>query len=467
MAILFFEGFNIQNTDLSPYLDPLYWSRPVDLNYPKLAYTSDTYSPDTHTAATYGHLRISGYRLDSNPPESATPLQLSGISELNSNKIYLSFRIQGLTHNDMYNNTFPFAAKLFTLCNGNDETLTFDVVRTSGNSIQGGSSQWIYANSGLGVSVKQSGNEIGLFDLRVGDLPNYALVDTNRTWPFDPQPYSPLGISIPSLQVNRYIHLEFLINKNNSIINLKLEGFDVLNRLTNPASYSPDASGQPIGNINNIKFYNRGVADDGSINGQLSSSYGINNGAITLDDLAICNDSGNSPNIWMGPKTRIYLLNRGEANFNTLDKDEWTKIGGVPAIDSRDGDNSYISSDTSGSITSVRFGNGSIASESQISLYFQNGIGGVRIFNDVRKTFLDSDFINVIGTGDLTNSNNYQAIGSQYTVTNNTYNIKNSFIFNNPNTNTPWTSGNFFSKANYPYYSSYYYTSGSFGVKKL
>lgn len=468
MAILFFEGFNIRNTDLTPYLDPNYWSRPFDLNYPKLEYTQDSSNTEVHRYGTHGHLKISGYRLDFAPPEVATPLQLSGVSGLNSDKLYLSFRVQGLTHNDMYNNSFPFAAKFLTFCDGDTETLTFDVVRTSGLSIQGGSSQWAHANSGIGISVKQSGNEIGLFDLRIGDMPNYSINDSLRTWLG--QSYIPLMINPwtsfdgwwQTLLQLRYIHLEFLINKNNNTINIKLDGFDILNRLTNPVSYSPDASGQTIGNIDNIKFYNRGVSNNGSIGG----SYAAGGGVISLDDMAICNNSGNSPNIWMGPKTRIYLLHRGVGYLGTMaDKDEWTRINGGGAIDSRDGDSSYLTADTSGLISSVRFHRDDMFGSAP--LYFSNGIGGIRIFNDVRKTFLDSSFVNVYGTGNLTNSNNFKEIGSNYIVTKNNYDIHNSFIFNNPETNTPWTSGTFLRLQDYPYYPGYYYTSGSFGVKKL
>lgn len=476
MAILFFEGFNIRNTDLTPYLDPNYWSRPFDLNYPKLQYVEDGTSLEPHRYGTHGHLRISGYRLDSAPPEVATPLQLSGVSGLNSDKLYLSFRVQGLTHNDMYNNSFPFAAKFLTFCDGDTETLTFDVVRTSGLSIQGGSAQtstysseqWAYANIGIGISVKQSGNEIGLFDLRLGDVSNYSIWDLTRVgWG---AAHAPLGIIVQnpgnlSLNENRYIHLDFLINKTNNTINIKLEGFDILNRLTSPSSYSPDASGQTIGNINNIKFYNKGVSNNGSISSR-GWANGTNGGDLTLDDLAIYNNSGNSPNIWMGPKTRIYLLHRGVGYVTTMaDKDEWTRINGGGAIDSRDGDSSYLTADTSGLISSVRFHRTDMYGN---SAYFSNGIGGIRIFNDVRKTFLDSSFVNVYGTGNLTNSNNFQEIGSKYIVTKNNYDIHNSFIFNNPETNTPWTSGTFLRlDTAFPYYAGYYYTSGSFGVKKL
>lgn len=466
MATLFFEGFNIQNTDTTPYLDPIYWSRPFDPNLPRLQFTSFSTNTDTILEATNGGLRISGYFLDTNPIQQPTFIQLSGISGLNSDQIYISFRVAGLTHNDIFNNSFPFTCKLFTLCNGDSESLVFDTVRTSGVSIQGGT-QWKHANSGIGISVKQSGSELGLFDLRIGDLANYAITDARID---ELGSNGPLGIvnNLSNVQT-RFIHLEFLIDRTNNRVNCKLEGFDILNRLTN-FPYNPHASGlNNFDLIDNIKFYNRGITSTNG--GSLTNSFwGFNNGAITIDDLAICNNSGNSPNMWMGPKTRIYLLRNnlyaGE-NSNWTLKQDWTLGAGsyTSALDTRDGDASYIFSETSGHISASPLTTPGSELFSPSS-YFSNGIGGIRLFNDVRKTFLDSNFVNVYATGTgVMNNSSYVEIGPTYTVQNSTYDIKNSFIFNNPITNTPWTSGTFLKIGVNS--STNYQTSGYFGIKKL
>jgi hypothetical protein len=130
---------------------------------------------------------------------------------------------------------------------------------------------------------------------------------------------------------------------------------------------------------------------------------------------------------------------------------------GSNIITSSDGDNSFISTERSGAIA---------ASRPQLvgdyNSFYLNGIGGIRIYNDVRKTFLDSDFVNVYGTGDRMTSGNYQNIGPIHTVSGAFYDLKNSFIFNNPETNTPWTSGTFFRVEN-----NSVKVSGYFGVKKL
>lgn len=461
MATLFFEGFNLQNTDNTPYLDNRYWTRPIDPNTPKVAYELYGQNIDTTVDGTQGALRISGYRLDSNPPQQPTFVQLSGVSGLNSNQIYLSFRVEGLGHNDLFNNSFPFACKLFTLCNGDSESLVFETVRTSGASIQGGS-QWYHANSGLGISVKQSGNQIGLFDLRLGDISSYNILDP-RVYTFSQYANASLT-TVTSFNSPRLMHLEFLIDRVTQIVNFKLDGFDVLNRLIFP--YNTNASGNyAFDTIDNIKFYNRGIVTASENN----SNYGTNNGVLTIDDLAICNNSGNNPNTWMGPKTRIWLLSDNlYFGSNVVNKQDWSIGAGSysTAIDSSNGDNSYIFSDTSGSISAAPLKtNGSEMFSSNFPNYFNNGIGGIRLYNDVRKTFLDSNFVNVYATGTgLANNNVYSEIGPSYTVQNSTYNIKNSFIFNNPATNTPWTSGTFFIFNNGI---SSLQTSGYFGIKKL
>lgn len=466
MATLFFEGFNLQNTDTTPYLDNSYWTRPIDPNTPSVSYTLYTQNEDTTRYGTQGALRISGYRLDTNPPQQPTFIQLSGVSGLNSNQVYLSFRVEGLAHNDLFGNSFPYACKLFTLCSGDNENLIFEIVRTSGASIQGGSTQWYHPNSGLGISVKQSGSQIGLFDLRLGDIPNYGLVDS-RLYIFTQYPNASLTIARNQISSeNRLVHLEFLIDRTAQKINCKLEGFDILNRLTS-FPYNQDASGiYAFGDVDNIKFYNRGI----SANTQTIQNYGLNTGALTIDDLAICNNSGNNPNIWMGPKTRVWLLSDNLYSLNSVinTKQDWT-IGAAnysTAIDTRDGDTSYIFSDISGSIAAAPLRTaGSEMVSTSFPLYFSNGVGGIRLYNDVRKTFLDSNFINVYATGTgLSNSNVYSEIGPSYLVNKTSYDIKNSFIFDNPATNAPWTSGSFFIYNNS---TTFYQTSGYFGIKKL
>jgi hypothetical protein len=477
MSTLFFEGFNLKNTDNTIYLDPRYWSRPLNV-VPEVTFCElPNFSIwPAYRIGTQGHIKISGYRLDSNPAQSPTPLQLSGVSELNSDKVYISFRVQGLTHNYIYNNTHPYAAKFFTLCNGDSESLSFETVSISGATIQGGS--WgSAANVSMGISVKQSGNQIGLFDFRVGGISAYGMMDRSAYHPGGFHPYWPIAI-IDDAELSRFVHLEFLIDRTTNIVNLKIEGFDVLNRLTAP--YTSNVSGQAFDVINNIKFYPIGITSNVMNTNCSWSYYGLNGGSLAIDDLVIVNNSGANPKTWIGPKSRIYHMKpmswygtpeamqvvgvqfTAGPDHGLADWLPTPSYPGVPnlgsnIITSSDGDNSFISTERSGAIA---------ASRPQLvgdyNSFYLNGIGGIRIYNDVRKTFLDSDFVNVYGTGDRMTSGNYQNIGPIHTVSGAFYDLKNSFIFNNPETNTPWTSGTFFRVEN-----NSVKVSGYFGVKKL
>lgn len=463
MATLFFEGFNIANNDGSPYLDPRYWSRQSSQN-PKVVFNNYNYNssdsiekPLTH--ATQGSINISGYILDTVPPQSPTFLQLSGINGLNSDQIFFSFRARHLSFNDKVN-SHPYASKFLSFCDGNTESLVVEVVRTLGPSIQGGS--WgDFDTNGIGLSIKQSGTQIGLFDLRIGNLQNYTLNSGSTP-----------GHNLLSTQIGhldgsvlpRFIHIEFLIDRQNNRVGLFIEGVEVLNSLT-IFPYDIYASTSTLGNINNIKFYNKGfsqsvVADSES---SIAAYNQIGTPATSIDDLVICNNSGNQPNYFIGPRTRIFHM----INSNgSLVLDQWSKdfVSGAEnsILNTRDGDNSYLYSDTPDQASSFYFNNPKLDGPA-FSGYVSDGIGGVRIFNDVRKTFLDTNFVNIFGVGDVNDANNYIEIGNNYTVDRRSYVLKNSFIFDDPISGNPWNSGTFFQE----YDTSKYRTSGAWGIKKL
>jgi hypothetical protein len=281
MSTLFFEGFNIKNSDNSPYLDPSYWSRPFDPLLPIIDWQYGTFfgplDPNPRYGATEGTIRISGYRIDTPVPAIATPLQLSGISGLDSDQLYISFRVAGLSHAPL-TTPFPYANKFLSLCDGDNDSLAFEVVRTSGATIQGGS--WTTPlNSGMGISVKQSGVQIGLFDLRVDGI---ALYDIGNFMNFGGDTsHLPFTISTrDGSRANAFIHLEFCINRANNTVALRLEGLDVYNRLIYP--YVSQVSGNLIGPINNLKFYGRAINGNAIGQPQLSynESYGNNIGAL-------------------------------------------------------------------------------------------------------------------------------------------------------------------------------------------
>lgn len=453
MSLLFFEGFNIQNTDQTPYLDPRYWSRPyIDVPFLEFKNANGNLYPDNmvHIHGTDGSLRVSGHKLDVSPPQPPLPLQLSGVSGLDSDHLYISFRISNLGHEPTIVSSYPYQTKFLTFNSGVKELLSFDVVRTTGLSVQGGT--WQYQDQGLGISVKQTGIgtsmvQIGLFDLRVFGINDYYIINDN-----DGSNNGSTSIKRVNgnIYVPRFVHLEFYLNRLTNSIRMKIEGFDVANKL-GPLPLKYAASGKPFGIFDNIKFYSKGTIP--SEQGSVSNEYG----AIILDDLAICNNSGDTPNVWMGPNTRV--MNLSTATYSPGLNDWSNSVGSTSTrLDTNDGDNSYIFSDISGNIYSNQLRSSSLylynsadPEQARLSILKDTDkIGGIRVFNSVRKAFLDSDFVNIYGTGyfdELNNevkyddTNSYVNIGEHYQVDHTDYIIRNSFVLRDPTKNDVWSTG--------------------------
>jgi hypothetical protein len=114
------------------------------------------------------------------------------------------------------------------------------------------------------------------------------------------------------------------------------------------------------------------------------------------------------------------------------------------------GDTSYVFTETSGAVLSMKMAPGVGDSVTSIPNDANYAIGGIKITNSVRKSNKDTSFVNVWGTGlDAVNMN---PIGADFPITNNHYEYKNQYILTNPVSATGWT----FSDIN----------DGKFGIKK-
>lgn len=467
MSTLFFEGFNVLDGS-QPYLDTRYWTRPF-VNYPVIAHhnasdyiynlTPDPKDPP-YRYGTQANILISGYRLDTNPPEFATPLQLSGISNLNSDELYIAFRVFNLSHNYIYNNNFPYTTKFLSICSGNNEILNIDVVRTTGQPPQ--SPSWPNNTDGLGLSVTQNGDVVGLFDLRISDLVDYT-ISLDHVDYYGNNMYPP-GIQTTIFQPDRYIHLEFLINRIANVLNIKIDGVDIYNGLNLNTDDQLDANIFSFSSIDNIKFYSRGVVGAEPANEIYIA--GLQHRGIVLDDLIIHNNSGSSPNSWIGPDARIYHMNNrfGDYGYETnkqFVKKDWNQGAAIDGLTVRDNDNSYLYSSNSGDIVALQAGGSYLTDEADYNEYIKDSIGGVRVFGEVAKTQLNSDFTFVYGTG--LDGSAYVDIDDPITISKTNYQIKNSFLLENPVTQQSWgDSSSFFKPQGYAYA-----TSGYFGIKKL
>ena len=455
MSTLFFEGFNINNNDNTKYLDNKYWSKPyvTDPVTPVISFNSnDTQIASNLTSRfTSSILAISGARTFTSPAQFQTPLQLSGIADFsNSSGVFFSFRSAGLTHAPTSSSTFPHAQKLIAICKGDNEEIIIEAVLTTGQPPIPG---WVASTGGLGFRIKQSGSIIGLFDTRVNGISGYTIQRSDPNLGF--QQSSTDGFV-------RAVHHEFFFNISGNQISMRIEGIDNVDSITNQSYVSISQF-----TFDNIKFYNR-LANATMIDNNFKSSIFPFNavsdigGYIYYDDIVLCNTTGESPKSWMGEQCRVlpYAINdrvfAGFSQFgvaiwvnNTVLSSGWSRsradFDQFPVLDSRDGDNTYISSSSSGTIFSVL----PYASTS----FPLRDIGGIKMHNEARKTQLDSFFTNVYGTGSGTPSGSYVNLGENYFVNLTRYDMFTSFAFLNPITNQQWTSGQI--------------SSGVFGFKKL
>lgn len=476
MSTLFFEGFNIPNNNLDIYLDPKYWSKSLG-TVPETSYLTERYItnktlqqtygnqiPDLPSDNTFGYVCLSGAKSFTNPPQSQTYLQLSGISGLpTSSGLYIAMRVIGFNYD--VTQTFPYAQKLITFCSGNNETLSVEAICISGESSYAPDWSSSYSStSGLGLRIVQGGVNKGLFDLR---MPTIQEWDIRRPGNSDNYSFGIVRKTQNAANETRFMHLEFYIQ--NTGLELRVEGIETKDTYSGSSGIISISSGL----IDNIKLYNRKInnsmltySSDGSIL-NIVQGQGECGGIIGYDDICIVTESGSSPNYWVGETCRIIPLKFNNSNNpygwsvpylqSRILNTGWTEYPydyTTDLLDIRDADNKYISASDSGSIYSMR-----PMRQDTTASYMQKDIGGLRIFNEARKVFLNTSFINVYGTGAGTGIANYYEIGSIYNLTSTNYQIFNSFAMNNPITLNPWTSGDVFRASFGP--------SGIFGVKKL
>lgn len=473
MSTLFFEGFNIPNNNLDIYLDPKYWSKSLT-TVPYTAFLkNDTSAQKDYPAAsnpstyfhTFGYLAISGSKSFTNPPETQAYIQLSGVSGLpTSSGLYIGMRVLGLNYNPLI--SFPHPQKLITFCSGNNETISIEAVCVTGESsyAPNWSSSWS-SQSGLGLRIVQNNTNKALYDLRMPDVSDLDIKI----------PGSTTGTSYGVIRRNfsnqtRTLHLEFYIK--NTGLELKIEGIETKDSYTGSQGLISINSGI----IDNIKLYNRIVTNEMSTTfyNNIGNGYGECGGIIGYDDISIITESGSAPNYWIGETCRIIPL-RFHHNLsnvfgwpigymqNKVLNTGWNEyaINGdlTNILDLRDADDKNISTADSGSIYAMR-----PSRQQTTDYYMQKDIGGLRMFNEARKLFLNTSFVNVYGTGAGTDTNDYYPIGDIHNLTTTNYQIFNSFIMFNPVNNNPWVSGDIF--RTYAGYGAFG-PSGIFGVKKL
>lgn len=309
----------------------------------------------------------------------------------------------------------------------------------------------------IGLEVEQHGSVSGVFDLNIGDTisdyritPIYCHGYNNN--PFDVRDianiptnsnYKLLTIATSAKDggfktiMSRWTHFEFEIDHDNGVIKAKIEGVDALveNKDIDINREDWDISIYISGfKYDNIRFFNRthmsGIVcqdnfrssygqDIRSYNGgqwtpsidALNASY-YYHGALTLyDDITLIDSAGPAPNYYVGYDSKVLPLHPGRNGPNpVLNKDSNVADGllqwdtNAPshrkALTSLDKDVSTISTSISGAVNAIVYSNINTSVNSDTnSLWrttFNDGIGGIKVYNSARKNFLDASYVNVV-----------------------------------------------------------------------
>jgi len=437
MSTLFFEGFN-QAITLQGF-DSAYWSTQY-AQFPKYGFISrlpwgqfandginstryspfgSSFNPPSVSYPAYGigqlfntedksYLCLYNPNYNDGTIEPTTFIRCSGFPLPSGDKTYFSMKVYGLENNSSVHSAYPYRNKFLSFCSGNNEILTFNMVRITGNFLP----QLNGVRETLGIEAIYNNNSLGTYDLNIPGIQNYDLANRQSTHNIlnITRGFQDLGGFCGSILNKGYIHLEFLLDgaiNNSGLFNLKVDGVDapVINEDINIVK--SNWSNQIIGSgdlfFDNFRIYNR-MAYNSYIGNVVDcqgakSTYDTDNQWIFLDDIVLIDNSGNLPNSWLGPSSKIISYKPDASAGSGLF--QWTSnvtTGNIiqktqSALYTNDGDIGYIETIDSGNVAALGFSKFTNLST------LPDGIGGIKVYNVARKESLDTQFINVFATG--------------------------------------------------------------------
>ena len=383
--------------------------------------------------------------------EPITYLKISGFPDISGSKSYFGMRCLGIEtkHQDYWEEDYPlgrFGPKhpLLAFCSGNTTGLILNVVAISGNHLLPLRTNDPPNNIGrkisIGLEVEQNNGVSGIFDLNIGDtISDYRItpiycnggfqefsyaashIPTNSDYKLLTIATSPRGGSLRTVS-SRWTHFEFEIDHANGAIKAKIEGVDALVENTDIDINREDWDISI--NISGFKYDNIRLFNRTHISGLVCGAHGVTwsnievfntsyyyHGAVTLyDDITLIDGTGLAPNYYVGYDSKILPLHPGYAGSNPLNQDSNIADGllqwdtNAPshrkALTSLDKDVSTISTSISGAINAVVYSNINTSVNSDTnSLWrttFNDGIGGIKVYNSARKNFLDASYVNVV-----------------------------------------------------------------------
>lgn len=387
---------------------------------------------------------LSLHNLDISDPNLLSPItyiQLSGFSPPSSGQSFLSTRILGIETKDTayQNNDKPgrFGNKhpLVAFCSGNTTGLLLSIVKTTGNHLS------LIENEKMtiGLEVIQNNLVSGIFDLNISaDLSQYKIRSVysstqgfgsgqlkGRILCIDKNVLSEGigefgGFTSIISPISRWCHFQFGIIQTGdlSYIQVKLDDIDLLSIPFDTNISDKDLWDDRIYindiNYDNIRFfnrtYNKSFIFDTSTSQNMALSRYYTYGAVTLLDDVVLSDGSGIPNSFLGANTKVIPYTPGISGIIT-------NSGGLPdglnewssnvssarlALKNLDGDNGKLSASSPGLISAVRYSNNNISLPDNNSLFrlrTEDGIGGIKVYSQAKKEFLDSSYEIVLRTG--------------------------------------------------------------------
>jgi hypothetical protein len=377
MPIIFFEGFNYNNSD-TLRLDPFCWS------------TNSSPSISFGAGRTGNAVRIAPRPINSGLAHNAT-LTLSNFDDplVSHSGFGLGFWCSAYQIKTNNNNASPpYAENLISFYNNSTEVLRIDVIKTTYNS-----------QTSMGFGIYQNGTLLDTYDLS-----------------------SPIGRSwvIGESSTVRYImndsYIEIYINPALGQMAMRFSASNSYNTHLLNSSSGIYTNINSFNSLKSIKYY--------ATNDQISTG--------AMDDLYLT-AGNNSSECLLGQDTKIYSIVPNGDSSTMQWKARVNNSETSPSfsyVDDNNGDSGYIYSSTSG--------NACLFNMSNIDGSAPPNVGGIKIINVVKKIDLNSNmnFTNIMTSGI---GGTIKEIGSGYLVDSTSYNYKNTFLFNNPITSGSWT----------------------------
>jgi hypothetical protein len=378
MSVVFFEGFNYTNSDTLK-LNPDNWS----VNDPsKLTFGSGRTGNEAQLQNRNG-----SDSLDNN-----TVLTLENF--IDPLVLTSGFAIGFAVNNSIVNrpnniSSDPYSENFIKLYDNNEnETLSIDIIRTSGN----------YGDS-LGFGIYQNGSLVDTYDLKS---------HLGYSWNI------PTGGTFTYLSQSSYIDIYIdPINSGHLAINLSAASTNNAQLRNTSDEYYTAISG--FNSLGKIKFYSQ--------HNGLSST-------MNLDDLYIKGGNNRQESV-IGNSVKIYKLtfdnNTSQNDWVSYDNNNFNQYS---HINSNDGDASYILSSTSGDV--------GVYNLSNLPTNSPSGVAGIKISNVARSSDIDTNWqmVNVLSDGTTTVDD-----GAVHSITSTSYSYKDTFLFENPITSSGWTIG--------------------------